>query len=822
MVDQLNEMGADLAENVVPGDGGAVYVDAVVSPQEKAEYQALGAEPVATLQDEATAQANKADRDAALAEQADSLANLKAGKGVRKARGAGLAADTVQAQRADYFENYAGRFLSIEGWTSAGTNSGTRYSGPALTASWLDASGNTVGTGTLSAFVDDSVYQYHTNLFRVGNVGDGGTMPATVRVASANGGVDTIAVKQWVSQSGSGQYPNGFLKDFNTHYVDPQEAMAKIRALQAEFPNISKLIDLPNKTPGYQRLSQAIVGTTTPYNPQITSLSSAGTVASADQPKAVVVTSKLMGQSGGNTESITITNPNGAAGQALSVSLSGKDITVNPATDATGAITSTAAQVIAIFIVPVINMDGAAYSMYDFNQQRKNMVDYCPQANSDPTSRNGWGVDLNRNFSVGSLFDGYDGGSSSCTSETFSGPFELSEPEVRNETWIQSTYTNIKFAMNIHSYGGYFMWPPGAYKAAGRVTLPYPSPGTLQYFQQTANSVLDRIKSYRGTAILPSRTGPVADVLYSAAGNSADEAYYSHNIIGYDFEVGADRFTSTTTGTSQSAVNFQPNYATEGHEEGMEFANGNYALLESALDYQNDHNAPVITPVGPDVSATPFDVTLNGSEAADIHYTTDGSTPTDSSPAYAPSRPRGLPAPIHIGGTTTLRWTAKDFAGNVSTGSKTFYIGMQSNGDVGGTTAATLSLVLGTPAVFGAFTPGVGADYSASTTATVISTAGDGTLSVADPSATATGHLVNGAFSLPQALQVKGSSAAGAATAYAPVGGSASPTTVLTYAGPTSNDVVNLGFKQTIGATDALRTGTYAKTLTFTLSTTNP
>jgi hypothetical protein len=29
-------------------------------------------------------------------------------------------------------------------------------------------------------------------------------------------------------------------------------------------------------------------------------------------------------------------------------------------------------------------------------------------------------------------------------------------------------------------------------------------------------------------------------------------------------------------------------------------------------------------------------------------------------------------------------------------------------------------------------------------------------------------------------------------------------------------------FQQTIGATDALRTGTYGKTLTFTLSTTNP
>ena len=33
---------------------------------------------------------------------------------------------------------------------------------------------------------------------------------------------------------------------------------------------------------------------------------------------------------------------------------------------------------------------------------------------------------------------------------------------------------------------------------------------------------------------------------------------------------------------------------------------------------------------------------------------------------------------------------------------------------------------------------------------------------------------------------------------------------------------MTIGFKQPIGADDALRTGTYSKTLTFTLSTTSP
>ncbi len=48
------------------------------------------------------------------------------------------------------------------------------------------------------------------------------------------------------------------------------------------------------------------------------------------------------------------------------------------------------------------------------------------------------------------------------------------------------------------------------------------------------------------------------------------------------------------------------------------------------------------------------------------------------------------------------------------------------------------------------------------------------------------------------------------------------PADLLTYDGPVSNDLVTLAFKQSIGATDPLRTGGYAKTLTFTLATTKP
>ena len=126
----------------------------------------------------------------------------------------------------------------------------------------------------------------------------------------------------------------------------------------------------------------------------------------------------------------------------------------------------------------------------------------------------------------------------------------------------------------------------------------------------------------------------------------------------------------------------------------------------------------------------------------------------------------------------------------------------EETGTVGGSVPATLALTLGAPASFAPFVPGVALTYTASTNATVLSTAGDATLTVTDPSTTNTGKLVNGAFALAQPLQGLG--------------------VVKTWSAPTSNEVVPVTFRQSIGANDPLRTGTYSKTLTFTLSTTTP
>ncbi|TNH24847.1 zinc carboxypeptidase [Micromonospora orduensis] len=235
-----------------------------------------------------------------------------------------------------------------------------------------------------------------------------------------------------------------------------------------------------------------------------------------------------------------------------------------------------------VFVIPTVNPDGANYSFNDFNMQRKNLVNHCAGAARDPKNRNSWGVDVNRNYTVGSYFDGYVGASANCLSGNYAGTSELSEAESRNVVALAQAHPNIKFAMNVHSYGGYFMWPPGAYRADGRVTLPRPSIDESTLFLNSARRIVGAIAQERGTVTWPSQTGPVADVLYSAAGNSADQLYYELGIFAWDFEVGNDRWNADTG--QWEGVGFQPPFD-EAHAESQEYAGGLVELVRVARDY---------------------------------------------------------------------------------------------------------------------------------------------------------------------------------------------------------------------------------------------
>jgi hypothetical protein len=126
----------------------------------------------------------------------------------------------------------------------------------------------------------------------------------------------------------------------------------------------------------------------------------------------------------------------------------------------------------------------------------------------------------------------------------------------------------------------------------------------------------------------------------------------------------------------QIAVGFQPDYATEGKHEALEFAAGNYGLLESALEYARDETPPEVRMTGPSSSSTPIDTTFEFvNEPSVIRYTTDGSRPTNRSQLWDSTGPREPGQVFHLTETTTFRWLAEDIKGNVSTGSQQFVIG---------------------------------------------------------------------------------------------------------------------------------------------------
>jgi hypothetical protein len=729
-LDRLVDAGFDLDHQLKHTDDGIV-VNAVVTASEQAQLEALGFTVGATLFS---------------AEQLDQVLAERNAVKAAKARSAGLQSflatgveqtenPNLKVLRADWFTTTGTPQLNVEALHVNGAASSLT-----LLLEWDTGPGTAMGSGgsiSLQRFVDAGVYMYHRRQT------SSPVQPDKVRVTSSTGDVVEAKVTEWLPPDPLPDKDR--YEDFVDNYMDPTELYAKINALASEFPDLAEIRNLPFKTNGYRRKAQAIVGSTS---------------GATNQAAAFYVTSHAWGHEGGNSLMIETVNP-GAADAPLSVALLGNLVRVNLATNAAGALASTANNVVdainampgspvtaaryrtasgnglvaataapialsdfldapphisrepfqlqalvlgrherdgskpgvlayaqeharewvpplvtvetaerllrnyahdgrvkqllrnlEIWIIPSLNTDGGHYAFYDDNGQRKNMFNHCPATSADPNNRDNWGVDNNRNYDFGSLFDGYSGASSSCTSDTFAGPSELSEPENKNLAWVVDSHPNIRFSMNLHSSGNYFMWSPGAYKSAGRELLPRPDPGEEAYFYQASNRILTAIKDYRGLSVTPARTGPIADVLYSAAGNSGDRLWYVNHIFAWNFEVG---------------TSFQPNWA-EAHAETMEFSNGLEELMRVALDWSRDISPPKsrLLP-GEGRYAGPVQMSfVTPSEPAIIYYTLDGSRPTYANSLRLVSQgPRQGAAPITISSTTTVNWFSVDMAGNV-------------------------------------------------------------------------------------------------------------------------------------------------------------
>jgi hypothetical protein len=331
-----------------------------------------------------------------------------------------------------------------------------------------------------------------------------------------------------------------------------------------------------------------------------------------------------------------------------------------------------------IWVIPSNNPDGSHYSFYDNAMQRRNMTNHCGEAQSDPGYRNSWGVDLNRGYSVASRRDGFAGASGTCTSDTYDGPDELSEPETINVVRLVEQHDNIRYFMTIHSNGGQLFWQPGAYIAEGRLTPTRPPLGDELYYWQMAERILSEVKTYQDTVVRPDMVGGSSDVLYSSAGNVREELYVNHGVYAFGWEVGGSTWNPTTR--QWQAGSFQPPWS-QAQGEYMEYANGITEMFRIAAEAGRDETAPTAALV----EGAEGGWTFQTDEPARVFFTTDGTTPTPL------PRPTDQVVPRPTTGTrehyasgireqgevlafpagTTVRWLAVDPSGNESTGSAT-------------------------------------------------------------------------------------------------------------------------------------------------------
>lgn len=313
-----------------------------------------------------------------------------------------------------------------------------------------------------------------------------------------------------------------------------------------------------------------------------------------------------------------------------------------------------------IWVVPSNNPDGSHYSFHDYDLQRKNMTNHClseqPQY-SDPGYADSWGVDLNRGYSVATRQDGFAGASGTCTSSTYSGPYELSEPEAQNVVGLVEDNPNIAFFMTIHSNGGQLFWQPGAYIADGRLTPTRPELRDETYYWTMAERILSHVKTYQDTVVRPDKVGGSSDVLYSSAGNVREELYVNYGVYAFGWEVGGAVWNPTTR--TWSSGSFQPAWS-QAQGEYMEYASGVTEMFRIAADHGRDNQAPTTS-----LEAVEGGYAFTADEAVRINYTTDGSAPTADSPVYRASGIREPGEVLGLPAGTTVRWLAVDPAGNV-------------------------------------------------------------------------------------------------------------------------------------------------------------
>lgn len=199
-----------------------------------------------------------------------------------------------------------------------------------------------------------------------------------------------------------------------------------------------------------------------------------------------------------------------------------------------------------VFVFPQVNPDGRFLSMTRKPMWRKNLRPAPPGMGGCV------GVDLNRNYDLlwefKRFFDpaaAVKNSNDPCDVESYVGPGAFSEPETRNVLWMLDHFSDIRFFVDLHSYGEKILYPwmddrnqdadPsmnfGNASFDGRRGLrddtayrEYLPIAEEQLFIRLANGMSSAIKSVRGRkyGVEP------AFSLYAAAGTGVDYVFSRH------------------------------------------------------------------------------------------------------------------------------------------------------------------------------------------------------------------------------------------------------------------------------------------------------
>ena len=190
-----------------------------------------------------------------------------------------------------------------------------------------------------------------------------------------------------------------------------------------------------------------------------------------------------------------------------------------------------------VFIVPVVNPDGYAFTWAGTRLWRKNRRD-----NLDGT----FGVDLNRNW--GYQWGG-PGSSAATNSETYRGTSAFSEPESAALRDFVAARSGVVANIDFHSYSQLIL------SAWGWTTALAPDATLLQ---SMGASMREAVLSTHGT---PYTAGPIGSTLYLASGGSVDWMYGDQGILSWTIEVRDTGAYGFIMPAADIVPNAQENYA---------------------------------------------------------------------------------------------------------------------------------------------------------------------------------------------------------------------------------------------------------------------